>query len=98
MSDQHDDPALTRQVYLRDRRCVELEQQVTDLRLQLAGANSRADMADSRVMQLEACVLEYRHAKDWDAIVTADATAAKLLPADMKASTALASGKTEGKR
>jgi hypothetical protein len=30
-------------------------------------------------------VLEYWNAKDWDAIGGADATAAKLLPADMKA-------------
>jgi hypothetical protein len=30
-------------------------------------------------------VLEYWHAKDWGAVGAADVTAAKLLPADMKA-------------
>ena len=49
----------------------------------------------ARIAELEACVLEYWHAKDWDAVGAADATAAKLLPADMKARAALYSGKTE---
>jgi hypothetical protein len=39
----------------------------------------------ARIAELEACVLEYWHAKDWGAVGAADATAAKLLPADMKA-------------
>jgi hypothetical protein len=39
--------------------------------------------AATRIAELEACVLEYWHAKDWAAVGAADATAAKLLPADM---------------
>ncbi len=54
--------------------------------------------AHARIRELEACVLEYWHAKDWAAVGAADSTAAKLLPADMKARAALASGNTEGKR
>ena len=46
--------------------------------------------AESRIAELEACVLEYWHAKDWGAVGAADATAAKLLPADMRARAARA--------
>ena len=45
--------------------------------------------AEARIRELEACVLEYWHAKDWAAVGAADSTAAKLLPADMKARAAL---------
>jgi hypothetical protein len=51
--------------------------------------------AEARIRELEACVLEYWNAKDWDAVGAADATAAKLLPADMKARAALANGGSE---
>ena len=51
---------------------------------------ARVQALESRIRDLEACVLEYWHAKDWAAVGAADATAAKLLPADMKARAALA--------
>ncbi len=37
----------------------------------------------ARIAELEAALLEYRHARDWADIGAADATAAKLLPVDI---------------
>jgi hypothetical protein len=55
----------------------------------------RVPVLEARIAELEACVLEYWHAKDWDAVGAADATAAKLMPADMQARAALASGNVD---
>ena len=52
----------------------------------------RVPLLEARIRELEACVLEYWHAKDWAAVGAADSTAAKLLPADMKARAALKEG------
>ena len=51
---------------------------------------SHLDEQAKRIAELEACVIEYWQAKDWGAVGAADSTAAKLLPADMKARAALA--------
>jgi hypothetical protein len=51
---------------------------------EVAFASQRIAELEDRIRELEACVLEYWHAKDWGAVGAADATAAKLLPADMK--------------
>jgi hypothetical protein len=37
------------------------------------------DALDARIRDLEACVLEYRHARDWGEVGAADAVAKKLL-------------------
>ncbi len=43
-------------------------------------AFARIAELEDRIRELEACVLEYWNAKDWNEIVAADDTAAKLLP------------------
>ena len=70
-------------------RCGRLE---AALRLAEFARDYNGDMLNIsrlRCGRLEACVLEYWHAKDWAAVGAADSTAAKLLPADMKARAAL---------
>jgi hypothetical protein len=50
-------------------------------------AFARIAELEDRIRDLEACVLEYWHAKDWRAVAAADDTAANLLTADTKGRT-----------
>jgi chromosome segregation ATPase len=75
----------------RDRN-LELCDRIADLESALTAERTRREGLEARIRDLEACVLEYWYAKDWDAVGAADATAAKLLPADMRARAALKEG------
>ena len=75
-----------------DRHSVTLSG-LTAARSALTAERTRRGALEARIRKLEACVLEYWHAKDWAAVGAADSTAAKLLPADMKARAALKEGK-----
>jgi hypothetical protein len=63
--------------------------EIVDLRGRILSLAILGKRYETRIRELEACVIEYWHAKDWAAVGAADATAAKLLPADMKTRAAL---------